>query len=117
MKEKMIEYLAKQIGLKNAVILTNGILSLPIDGETVQEKCPYCEKGLLIDKEGLPRPISCSHCKGTGTIPRPLTLGELPDRYRKMREERDKAIQLLTELTSKLGYAVKGFLNDALKEG
>lgn len=136
MKEKMIEYLAEQIGLKNAVILTNGILSLPVEGETVKEKCktfhqsegmgdfdpcPDCYK--FIEKK----------CTGHGYSTRPLTLGELPERVRKMREERDKAIQLLTEFMSQVGYTpedehywlhhgaqgkianIKEFLNDALK--
>ena len=32
MREKVIECLAKQVGLKNAVILTNVILSRPVEG-------------------------------------------------------------------------------------
>lgn len=76
MKEKMIEYLAKQIGLKNAVILTNGILSLPVEGcGEVKVNCDFM--GNPSSKE-----ITDIH----GTISCPLTLGELPDRYRKMRE-------------------------------
>lgn len=50
----------------------------------VKEKCPQlekCERDIIQPGECAKYPI----CNGTGTISRPLTLGELPERVRKMR--------------------------------
>lgn len=53
------------------------ILSLPVEGFEVKEKCPQCDTYCI----GF-----CSVCAGEGFISRHLTLGELPEQARKMRE-------------------------------
>ncbi len=144
LREKMAEVIDEVVTRRSSNILSgteereivSRILSLPVEGcgEVVTNCHLYDGK-----PDGCQSPEICGvrtkNCNGTGTISRPLTLGELPDRYRKMREERDKAIQLLTEFMSQVGYTpedehywlhhsaqgkianIKEFLSDALKEG
>jgi hypothetical protein len=58
----------------------------PVEGcGEVKEKCPElekCERAIIQPGECAKYPI----CNGKGFISRPLTLGELPEQVRKMRE-------------------------------
>jgi hypothetical protein len=76
-------------------ILADQILSLPVEGcGEGEEKCPdpECMNGLVpakpnhlgIKHHGTKQ--ACDVCNSYGFISRPLTLGELPERARKMRE-------------------------------
>jgi hypothetical protein len=78
------------------------ILSLPVEGETVKEKCPDmygtddapCFWGFITENKICPQDEPCQD----GFIPRPLTLGGLPERYRKMRDNVEMAKRILLQI-------------------
>jgi predicted Zn-ribbon and HTH transcriptional regulator len=51
------------------------VLSLPVEGCEVKEKCPYCAADAIYDP--INNPTRCPKCGGSEVISRPLTLGEL----------------------------------------
>jgi len=96
------------------LLLASGILSLPTD-ETVKEKCPLLDNGCTAnyDPKGGRCPKPC-------TYSRPLTLGELPDRYGKMREALEEIKWTFTNDANE-GFDIIfasdiQLINDALKE-
>jgi hypothetical protein len=90
----------------------------PVEGFEVKEKCRICGGiGSWPDTGFSRRP--CTACKA-GTISRPLTLGELPERVRKMK----KALKKIDEISfldnsipSPQNTIIMKIINDALKEG